>query len=35
VAGLFGAFFPDDVYLHEQWSVLLVMLLAARIGGCG
>lgn len=26
VAGLFGAFFPDNVYLHEQWSVLLVML---------
>ena len=26
VAGLFGAFFPDNVYLHEQWSVLLIML---------
>ncbi|MEI6643384.1 MAG: hypothetical protein WCL10_15220 [Novosphingobium sp.] len=26
VAGLFGVFFPDNVYLHEQWSVLLVML---------
>ncbi len=31
VAGLFGAFFPDNVYLHEQWSVLLIMLsLAAQ-----
>ncbi|MBX9884933.1 MAG: hypothetical protein K2X68_08165 [Novosphingobium sp.] len=29
VAGLFGAFFPDNVYLHEQWSVLLVMLALA------
>lgn len=26
VAGLFGAFFRDNVYLHEQWSVLLIML---------
>lgn len=26
LAGLFGAFFPDNVYLHEQWSVLLVLL---------
>ena len=26
VAGLFGAFFPDNVYLHEQWSVLLILL---------
>jgi hypothetical protein len=26
VAGLFGAFFPGNVYLHEQWSVLLIML---------
>ncbi|MFM9935810.1 MAG: hypothetical protein ACKVOL_06385, partial [Novosphingobium sp.] len=26
VAGLFGAFFPENVYLHEQWSVLLVLL---------
>lgn len=26
VAGLFGAFFPDNVYLHEQWAVLLIML---------
>lgn len=26
LAGLFGAFFPNNVYLHEQWSVLLVLL---------
>jgi hypothetical protein len=26
LAGLFGALFPDNVYLHEQWSVLLVLL---------
>ncbi|MCH7629214.1 hypothetical protein [Novosphingobium sp.] len=26
LAGLFGAFFPGAAYLHEQWSVLLVLL---------
>ena len=26
LAGLFGTLFPDNVYLHEQWSVLLVLL---------
>lgn len=26
LAGLFGALFPENVYLHEQWSVLLVLL---------
>lgn len=26
LAGLFGAMFPKAAYLHEQWSVLLVML---------
>jgi hypothetical protein len=25
LAGLFGTLFPDNVYLHEQWSVLLVL----------
>lgn len=26
LAGLFGTLFPDNVYLHEQWSSLLVLL---------
>jgi len=26
LAGLFGTLFPENVYLHEQWSVLLVLL---------
>lgn len=26
LAGLFGAFFPGAAYLHEQWSVLIVLL---------
>jgi len=26
LAGLFGTLFPDNVYLHEQWSGLLVLL---------
>ena len=26
LAGLFGAFFPGAAYLHEQWSVLLLLL---------